>query len=155
MVNINLRDYYPFHENDEYVEVSDEIAAELHADKIYEKTHNQRIRRNNAFYSLDVGDSIETSALECHSDNPEAIFATMQQHCRLCQALNSLPEIQGLRIEAHFLLGKSRKEIADAEGVSESAINQSIDRGIKAMKKHFSKSFENSLVKCPQSEAGI
>ena len=155
MVQINLRDYYPWHENDELLEVSNEIAAELHADKIYEKIHKQRIRRNNAFYSLDAGDGIETSAIECHSDNPEAIFATMQQHCKLCQALNSLPEIQGLRVEAHFLFGKSRKEIADAEGVSESAVNQSIDRGIKAMKKYFSKSFDNCLVKCPQSEAGI
>jgi len=155
MIKVNLRDYYPWHENDEIVEVSDEIAAELHADKIYEKIHKQRVKRNNAFYSLDAGDGIETSAIECHSDNPEAIFATMEQHCRLCQALNSLPEIQGLRVEAHFLLGKSRKEIADAEGVSESAVNQSIDRGIKAMRKYFSKSFENSLVKCPQSEAGI
>lgn len=53
--------------------------------------------------------------------------------------MSTLPEIQGRRVEAHYLLGKSAKEIAEAECVSESAVNQSIDRGLKAMKKYFSK----------------
>ena len=155
MVKINLREYYPWYTHDKYTEVSDEVITELRADKRYEKSHNQRIRRNRAFYSLDTDDGIETSAIACHSDNPEKIFAAMEQHCRLCQALNSLPEKQGRRIEAHFLLGKSRKEIAEAEGVSESSVNESIERGIRAMKKYFSKSFEECPVKCLQSEAGI
>ena len=29
MAKINMRDYYPFYEHDEYVEVSDELAAEM------------------------------------------------------------------------------------------------------------------------------
>jgi RNA polymerase sigma-70 factor (ECF subfamily) len=155
MATINLRDFYPWYTHDEIVEVADEIAAELFADKRYEKIHKQRIRRNMAFYSLDVEDGIEASAIACHSDNPEHVFAMMENHCRLCQALNSLPEIQGRRVEAHYLLGKSRKEIAEAEGVSESSVNESIDRGLKAMKRVFSNNFQNSPVKCPQSEAGI
>ncbi len=57
-----------------------------------------------------------------------------EQHCALCRALNSLPELQGRRIEAHFILGKSRKEIAKSEGVTESSVNECIVRGLKAMK---------------------
>lgn len=29
MAKINMRDYYPFYQDDEYVEVSDELAAEM------------------------------------------------------------------------------------------------------------------------------
>ena len=29
MAKINMRDYYPFYEHDEFVEVSDELAAEM------------------------------------------------------------------------------------------------------------------------------
>ena len=141
---INLRDFYSWYTHDEYVEVSDEVAAELIADKNYHKAHDRRMRRNNA-YSFDVEADIEAVALASNADNPEAIFTMMDKHCRLCHALNSLPEIQGRRVDAHYLLGMSRKEIAKAEGVCESSVNESIDRGLKAMKKVFSNNFQ----KCP------
>jgi hypothetical protein len=59
----------------------------------------------------------------------------MERHCALCRALNSLPDIQGLRIDAHYMLGMSRKEIAQVEHVSESSVNESIDRDLRTMKK--------------------
>ena len=152
---INLKDFYPWYTHDEFVEVSDEVAAELFADKRYEKTYEQRIRRNKAFYSLDANDGIETSATACHTDNPEAIFTMIDNHCRLCSALNSLPEVQGRRVEARYLLGKSIQEIAEAEGVTESAVKESISRGLRAMKKVFSNNFQSCPANCPQSEAGI
>jgi len=71
-----------------------------------------------------------------------------EQYCRLCHALNSLPEEQGRRIDAHYILGISRKEIAAADGVSESAVNQSIGMGLMAMKAILC-NLENCLVKCP------
>ena len=146
---INLRDFYPNYTHDEFVEVSDEVAMELLADKRYENAYQRRVFYNKAHYSLDAEDGIEASALACNSDNPETIFAMMDTHCRLCQALNSLPEIQGRRIEAHYLLGKSRKEIALSESTTVSAVNQSIDIGLKAMKKYFQNNIEMCLVKCP------
>jgi RNA polymerase sigma-70 factor (ECF subfamily) len=136
MATINLRDFYPWYTHDEFVEIPDVIAAELFADRRYHKAHDRRMRRNKA-YSLDIEGDMETAAIARHTDNPEAVLAMMERHCGLCRALNSLPEIQGRRVEAHYLLGKSIKEIAKAEGVSESAINQSIDRGLRAMKKYF------------------
>ena len=144
---INLRDFYPHITYDEFVEVSEEVAAELAADIRYERAYQRRVFYNKAHYSLDAGDGIEASALVCHNDNPERIFTMMENHCRLCHALNSLPEVQGRRVEAHYLLGVSRKEIAKSEGVTESSVNESIDRRLKAMKEIYLQNFTHCPVK--------
>ena len=60
----------------------------------------------------------------------------MERHCRLCHALNKLPEIQGRRVEAHYLLGQSQKEIAKAEGVTKGSVSESIKKGLAAMRKY-------------------
>jgi len=137
---INLRDFYPWYTHDEFVEVSDEVAAELRADKVYEKTHERRMRYNKT-YLFDEQTENEASALVSYNDNPERLFDMMENHCRLCRALNALPEIQGRRVEAFYLLGKSVQEIADAEGVSESAVKESLGRGIKTMRKNYFNNF--------------
>ena len=134
---INLRDYCPWYTNDEFIEVSNEVAMELQADRRYEKAYQRRMFYNKGHYSLDVEDGIEASALACHSDNPEAVFSMMENHCRLCQALNSLPENHGRRLDARYLQGMTIQEIAEAEGVSESAVKQSIIRGLKTMRRIF------------------
>ena len=146
---INLRDFYPTaYTHDEFVEVSDEVAAELLADKRYEKAYQRRTFYNNAHYSLDADDGIEASAVACHNDNPERVFDIMGNHCRLCRALNSLPETQGRRVEAHFILGKSIKEIAKADNVSESSVYESLERGLRTMRKVFQNNFESCPEKC-------
>jgi RNA polymerase sigma-70 factor (ECF subfamily) len=136
---INLRDYYPWYTHDEFTEVSDEVAAELLADKRYQKAQERQMYRYKAQYSLDAGDGIEASAIACHNNSPEAVLEMMERHCGLCWALNSLPEIQGRRIEAHYIFGKTHKEIARAEGVSEEAVSKAIDKGLAAMKKYLKK----------------
>ena len=148
MTTINLKDFYAWYTHDEYVEVSDEIAEALLADKRYENAYQRRMFYNKAHYSLDVDDGIENTALACYSDNPEAIFSMMDSHCRLCKALNSLPEIQGKRIDAKYLQGKSIQEIAKAEGVSESAVKASIGRGLREMKKVFQNQAQNCVANC-------
>ena len=140
MAIINLRDFYPWYTHDEFVEVPDIIAEELFADRRYQKSHRQRIKRNKAYYSLDVGDGIENSAI--HMDlSPYEIMERQREFCRLCRALNSLPETQGRRIEAHFIFGKSITEIANAEGVAKSRVSESIKLGLRNMKK-----FMNNLL---------
>ena len=136
---INLRDFYPWYKQDEFVEVCAETVAELLSDKRYEKAYQRRKFYNKAHYSLDAEDGIEALAVVCYADNPEAIFAMKENRCCLRLALNSLPELQGRRIKAHFLLGMSRKEIAEVEGVRESSVNESINRGLRALKKYFKK----------------
>ena len=137
---INLRDYYPWYTHDEFVEVPVEIAAELLADRRYEKAYQRRSFYNKAHFSLDAGDGIEESSIICYDDSPERVFGMMDRHCRLCRALNSLPEVQGRRIDAHFILGKSQREIAEDEDVSEVAVHKSIQKGLASMKIFLKKS---------------
>ena len=139
MATINLKNFYPWYMRDEFVEVPAAVAAELMADRRYEMAYRRRMFYNKAHYSLDAEDGIEASAIACYTDSPERVLDMMERYCRLCRALNSLPETQGRRIDAHFLLGMSRKEIAEAEGVSESAVNAAIEKGLAAMKKYFEK----------------
>lgn len=106
MATINLRDFYPFYNHDEFVDVPEVIAAQLLAGRRYEKAHDRRTKRNKAQYSLDAEDGIEADVIY-HDMSPYAVIEMMERHCQLCHALNSLPETQGLRIEAHYILGVS------------------------------------------------
>jgi len=148
MKTINLRDYYYWYTQDEFIEVSDEVAAELNKGRSHDKSHKQRMRRNKSFYSLDRGDGIEASALDSNTYNPEAIFTKMDEYCRLCCALNSLPELQGRRIEAYYLLGISQRDIAKSEGVDERNIRHSISKGLTNMKKYL-ENFSEGYPICP------
>ena len=101
MTTINLKDFYTWYTHDEYIEVSDEVAAELKADKLYEAAHQRRTTRNKAQYSLDCDD--------------------------------------GIRVEAHLILGKSYRQIAQEQDVDKSVVRRSVKRGIAAMKKYLKK----------------
>lgn len=138
MTTINLKDFYPWYTHDEYIEVSEEVAAELQADKRYERAYQRRVYYNKAHYSLDAGDGIENSAIPSGL-SLDAILEYEVTICDLCQALNSLPEKQGKRIDAHYILGKSYQQIAEEEGVDESAVRASIRHGLRNMKKYLEK----------------
>jgi RNA polymerase sigma-70 factor (ECF subfamily) len=139
MTTINLRDYYPWYTQDEYIEVSDEVAAELQGDKLYEAAHQRKVVRNKAQYSLDLDDGIEYFA--CLSEpTPQQLLERKETFIALCHALNSLPETQGRRVEACVILGKSYREVALEEGVNESSVRESVRLGIENMRK-FLKNF--------------
>ena len=67
------------------------------------------------------------------------LLERMDRFCHLWNAINSLPEIQGRRVDAHLILGKSYREIARDEGVDKSAVRSSVLCGIEAMKKYLRK----------------
>lgn len=136
MTTINLREFYPWYLQDESIEVTDEVAEALRSDKLYEAAHQRRIKRNKAQYSLDCDDGIEYSAC-LHEPTPQELLERMDRFCHLWNALNTLPEVQGRRIDACIILGKSVKEIAEAEGVHEESVRQSIKRGLERMRKTF------------------
>ena len=136
MTTINLKDFYPWYTHDEYIEVSEEVADELRASRLYEAAYQRRIVRNKAQYSLDCEDGIEYSAC-LHEPTPQEVLELKERFIRLWNALNSLPEIQGRRIDAHIILGISIKAIAEADGVHEESVRQSIKRGLERMKKTF------------------
>ena len=118
MTTINLKDFYYWYTQDQFIEVSDEVAEVFVADARHEMAYQRRLSRHKAQYSLDCDDGIEYSAC-LHEPTPQELLERMELFIRLWNALNSLPEIQGRRIDAHIILGKSIKEIAEAEGVHE------------------------------------
>ena len=65
----------------------------------------------------------------------------MDLFVRLWNALNSLPEIQGRRADAHLILGKSFRQIAREEGVDKNAVRRSVRAAIKSMKKYLRENF--------------
>ena len=140
MTTINLKEFYPWYTHDEYIEVSEEVAEELHTSRRREAAHAERVRYNKAFYSLDCDDGIEYTAC-LHEPTPQELLDRVELFVRLWNALNSLPEIQGRRVDAHLILGKSYRQIAREEGVDKSAVRCSVKCGIDRMKKYLQENF--------------
>ncbi len=133
MTIINLKKFYPWYTQDEFMEVEDEVAAALLAYKRYERTHARK-RRRNKVYSLDAGDGMEARSIVCYDDSPERVLDMMERRCQICRVLNALPKIQ-----AHYIFGISQRDIANAEGVTKGAVSISITRGLAAMKRYYEK----------------
>lgn len=135
MTTINLREFYPWYISDEFIEVTDEVAEELRANRLYEAAHQRRLVRNKAQYSLDCDDGIEYSAC-LHEPTPQELLERMERFYHLWNALNSLPETQGRRVDACVILGKSYREVARDESVDKSAVRRSVLSGLEQMKKY-------------------
>ena len=133
MAKINLRDYYPFYNSDFFVEIPDEIKDALLEAERLENNYIRRRFYNKAHYSLDANDGIEKDILfvplTLHEIYEQKVTAEQLQ-----TAMASLPDKQGKRIYAHYILGMSKSAIARAEGVSKSRISESIERGLRNMK---------------------
>ena len=140
MTTINLKDFYSWYIQDQFIEVSEEVAEALRASVRYEAAYQRRLTRHKAQYSLDCEDGIEYSAC-LHEPTPQELLERMELFIRLWNALNSLPEVQGRRVDAHLILGKSYRQIAREEGVDKSAVRCSVKSGIKRMKKYLRKNF--------------
>lgn len=134
MKKINLRDLYPFYHNDLFVEVSDEVAAALAEAERMERNYIRRVYWNKAYFSLDAGDGIEHEALFV-ALSPCELYERKVTAQELRTALNALPDTQGRRVYAHYILGLSKTEIARAEGVAKSRVSESIERGLRNMEK--------------------
>lgn len=141
MTKINLREQYPdFYKNDYIIEVPDEVAAIMLEYDRLDAAYRRRTYYHNAHYSLDRGDGIEHDALFV-SMTPYEIYerkVTMEQ---LHAAIASLPDKQAKRINARYFLGLTSEAIAKSEGVSITAVNNSIQRGLRNMKKFMKKFF--------------
>lgn len=134
MAKINLRDFYPFYNTDFFIEIPDEVeAALLEADRL-ERNYIRRRFYNKAHYSLDAGDGIENDILFV-SLTPCELYERKMTAEQLQSAMASLPDKQGKRIYAHYILGISKSDIARAEGVDEKAVRVSIERGLRNMEK--------------------
>lgn len=111
--------------------------------KILGDGRSSRIGRNDAYTNvgdtiLDCDDGIEYSACQ-HEPSPQELLERKELFYHLWNALNSLPEVQGVRVEAHLILGKSYTRIAKEQGADRSAVRRSVKRGKTAMKKYLKK----------------
>ncbi|NSJ49777.1 sigma-70 family RNA polymerase sigma factor [Enterocloster aldensis] len=134
MAKINLRDFYPFYNTDLFIEIPDEVEAALLEAERLERNFMRRRFYNKAHYSLDAGDGIENDILFV-SLTPCELYERKMTAEQLQSAMASLPDKQGKRIYAHYILGISKSDIARAEGVDEKAVRVSIERGLRNMEK--------------------
>lgn len=58
---------------------------------------------------------------------------------QLREALEHLPPVQSRRIYARFMLHKTIRAVAEAEGVSATSVSGSIKAGLKSMKRYYDK----------------
>lgn len=139
MKKIKLKDEYPWYSSEDYIEVSDEIAAALKQFALDEHSQVEKIRYHQAFYSLDVGDGLENQVLFV-SASPQELYERKLTQAELYAAIHHLSEKQAKRIYAHFFQNMSITKIATIENVDESAIRRSLHRGLNKIEK-FLKNF--------------
>ena len=134
MVKINLRKYYPnLYTTDCIIEVPNEVAALLNSYEHSEAAYCLRRYRHKAYYSLDRGDGIERNILFV-SLSPCEIYERKVTTEQLHAAIAALPNRQAKRIYAHYILGISQADIAQAEGVDARNVRKSIRKGLQNMK---------------------
>ena len=139
MKTINLRSEYPeLYHRDMFVEVEDEVAELLYDSRKLQHRLNEQDRYNGVAYVVfDDDDSVNV----CHAPSPYQELVTEEMIRALYQALFSLPEDQRRRMYLHFIAGVSQTDIAIAEGVSLKAVNNSIVRALKHLRKIFKNFF--------------
>ena len=133
MAEINLRAFYPWHHQNQYIEISEELIELFRQWEREEHAYLQKRRRYRAVYSLDRGDGIEVkAAVSVISPDEEC---ERKETCeRLFQALFSLSPTQRRRIILHCILDMPQSQVARMEGVSPKAVNASILSGLKRLK---------------------
>lgn len=138
MTKINLRDYYPAYRTDYIIDVTEELAATLYELKRSEAAYLRRVYRNKAYYSLDRDDGIENDSLY-RAASPEELYERKMSREAFHAVITSLPDKQAKRIYEHFFLGWGMEDIAKKDGVSVDAVQRSMKRGLKNLKKWLSK----------------
>ena len=110
--------------------------AVIQASNRAEAAYTRRMYRHKAQYSLDCNNGIEKVVM-VQPPTPEEILEDKQLREQLYAAVMALPDKQAKRIYAHFYLGMTPKEIAQAEGVDPGRVRDSIRKGLKKLAKQF------------------
>lgn len=95
--------------------------------------------QHKAHYYLDYGDNIEREMLH-HVPSVQEIIERNIEEEKLYAALDQLPEKQRKRVYAHYILGIKQSDIAKMEETSVSTVHESIQRGLRRLKKFMKKS---------------
>ena len=138
MVTINLRDYYPFYQNDIWIEIPNDLAAQLEQWN-REESNRQRKRRRYHDYSFSDFQEHRERCTEYKCPAPDELYERKLTRQQLHAAISTLPDKQAKRIYAYCVLGISMTKIAAAEGVSYVAVRSSILRGLRRMRAYLRK----------------
>ena len=139
MTTINLKDFYYWYTQDQFIEVSDEVAEVFVSDARHEMAYQRRLSRHKAQYSLDCENGIENAVLT-KPQTPEMVLEEKQLQKQVYATVMKLPEKQAKRIYARYYLCMTVNEIAAVEGVDPSRVRDSIRRGLKKLEKNSNKS---------------
>ena len=113
MTTINLKDFYYWYTQDQFIEVSDEVAEVFVSDARHEMAYQRRLSRHKAQYSLDCDDGIEYSAC-LHEPTPQELLERMELFIRLwnCSSVYGTPSTLCRRARAAGLMPTSFLERA-------------------------------------------
>ena len=132
MKTIVLKKYYPHLKENTALEVSDEIAATLSIGGRLCDSYKRR-KQDHGECSLDTDPGFEAD-VTYPPPSPEQILEAREDRATLYVAIAQLPPVQARRVHAHYILGISKREIAQAEGVGISRVSGSIRRGLLNLK---------------------
>ncbi len=139
MATIKLNSYYPHLTERITMEVSDEIAVTLSIGGRLCDSYKRRKREHDEC-SLDGTPGFEAD-VTYPPLTPEEIMEQAEGHAALYAALDRLPPVQARRVYARFILGRSVGQIARAENVEERNVRETINKGLRGLKKYLDFSF--------------
>lgn len=127
MKKLKMKDEYDWYSENEYMEISDELAEFFDTERKKEEAYDRKRRRYRATNSLDADNGIEKSVLHKPKTPEEILIETEEEEFR-CLAIKKLPEIQRRRYCMYFYEKLKMKVIAEREGVSEYAVSKTITK---------------------------
>ena len=134
MTTIKLNSYYPHLTERITMEVSDEIAVTLSIGGRLCDSYKRR-KREHGECSLDGTPGFEAD-VTYPPMTPEEIMEQAEDQAALYAALDRLPPVQARRVYARFILGRSVGQIARAENVEERNVRETINKGLRGLKKY-------------------
>ena len=135
MTTIKLNSYYPHLTERITMEVSDEISVTLSIGGRLCDSYKRR-KREHGECSLDGTPGFEAD-VTYPPMTPEEIMEQAEDQAALYAALDRLPPVQARRVYARFILGRSVGQIARAENVEERNVRETINKGLRGLKKYF------------------
>ena len=144
---INLRKYYyGLYKEDTFIEVSEEVAEGLLELYRYEDKIRCRMRRHNAYYTLELKEDFENRASNWKQPSPEDVLLEKEEEehqalmlKRMQDSFTQLTPVQAKRIHARFVEKRIVKEIAEAEGITISSVHKTTNDGLRKLRKYFKK----------------
>ena len=135
MKKLKMKEEYDWYSENDYMEISDELAEFFDTERKREEAYDRKRRRYKATNSLDADNGIEKAVLH-KPKTPEEIFIENEDKEARYVAMMKLPEIQRRRYYMYFYQKLKMRVIAEREGVSEYAVSKTITKAKQNIEKN-------------------